>query len=221
MLSLPPIVKKPDGYMAEGSSPALLAELLSVLEQEISTAGAPFRDWARPGIEGDVVADELSKVGLVASPELIVWFGWHNGFIDPPRPEGGSPMPNCVLTSLEAAVQIYREWVLDMVRPTGVEWDDVDLEWGAGKGWLRLVASTVGLAIDCTGNFGGPPKLHYASEDFAYEGQDVYRAVSLCTFVTWQIEGIRNGGYVWSNEKKRWFGETSKMPSTQRAARFW
>jgi hypothetical protein len=47
-----------------------------------------------------------------------------------------------------------------------------------------------------------------------------YRAVSLCTLVTWWLESLHSGAFRWDAVDERWIVDRRLLPRTQRAALF-
>jgi hypothetical protein len=95
----------------------------------------------------------------------------------------GSVLPNFPLSRLESAIEWYK---LDR----GVHADTSDM--GTGDGWLRIVDDVRGCTISCQGE--EPPRIRYVNERFSLD-VDLYRASSLCTLVSWWIDGLTAGAY--------------------------
>jgi hypothetical protein len=223
-VELPNIADTRNGPMAVGSSPSLLANLLEAYEIELIAAGAPLRDWLQPGLDRVETVRKLNDAGLAAPQELVIWYGWHNGAVESPtQPLARRALPRFTFGSIERVVARYRQGV-DFINSPAFESMSLDresYEWGAGEGWLRIVDDNYGCAVDCTGPAGQAPRLHYATEDFGMPGSEsLYQAVSLCTLVTWWIDGLRNGAYQWNAENQWWDEDTSLLPASQIAAHF-
>jgi hypothetical protein len=202
--------------MLEGSSPDLLRTLLHELDDEVRARGVDVDAWAAPGIPHEVARRTLSSVGLSLPAEVAVWFEWHNGL----NPEGprGFPYPNFENASIDEAVRRYRE-TRAFIAPAGPADPPAEaLELGVGEGWLRLVSSNYGLAVDCSTN-EDIPRIRNAEDDFFFEPER-YRARSLCTFVAWRLYGIRNGAYRWEGEGRGWAIDGLHLHPSQAAAGF-
>ena len=66
-----------------------LRERLEVLEQTLADVGAPLLDHLRPGASADTVSAVLASRGIEPYPDLLTWYGWHDGTdlpraVDPP-----------------------------------------------------------------------------------------------------------------------------------------
>jgi hypothetical protein len=221
MNELPQIVPTPDGPMTVGSSPELLRYLLQYYEWELLQRGISLQRTLAPGIDESEVRGQLAGVGLHPPDEVIVWFGWHNGPATWPRFEPHSALPNFRQARLDDAIQRYRWSVLEFPPPTAVEKERY--YFGAGEGWLRLVDDNFGCAIDCSPGSPStePPRIRSASESFFEPGMErAYRAVSLCTLVTWWLESLRFGAFRWDAVDQRWIVDRYLLPRSQRAALF-
>jgi hypothetical protein len=218
----PHVSMTPHGPMADGSSPALLAELLDQVEEEFTAAGAPLDRWLAAGIGADEVSGRLAEVGLAAPDELLVWFGWHNGLA--PAHDGEFPqraLPNFVPASIELAVGLYRDMVLNFEAPPRVPRHH--FMFGAGEGWLRIVDDLRGCAVDCSGGTPSarPPRIRSADDQFDEDDPNkLGQAVSLCTYVTWWLESLHTGAISWNLAEQRWDIDFADMPATQRAVLF-
>jgi hypothetical protein len=180
-----PSIEFVDGVArARGSSPTLLRELLELLDRELGAAGVAVEAAFNPGLPRDAVEKALHSAGLAVPEEVVVWFGWHNGAADGP----GQPIPNFYPVPLTAALSIHTIW------DQAPEGEDPDA-WAlfAGKGWLRLGADNFSVAVDCR-TADDPPLIRQPTYDFDL-ASGRHQAVSLCTWVTWRILGLRNGAY--------------------------
>ena len=66
-----------------------LRERLEVLEQTLADVGSPMLDHLRPGAPADSVTAALASRGIRHDPDLLTWYGWHDGTdlpqaVDPP-----------------------------------------------------------------------------------------------------------------------------------------
>jgi hypothetical protein len=184
--------------------------------------GAPIDRWLAPGIGADEVRQKLVEVGLVAPDELLVWFGWHNGLARA-RP-GEYPelaLPNFVPASIDFAIRRYVDMVLNVAIPPGEPRDS--FMFGAGEGWLRIVGSLRGCAVDCSGKTPpeSPPRIRSADDQFDEDDPDkLGQAVSLCTYVTWWLDRLHSGSIAWNVAEQRWDVDYADMPAAQRAVLF-
>jgi hypothetical protein len=72
-----------------------------------------IREIAAPGLSEDQIQAELSAVGLEPLPELLVWWGWHDGVVDgAPRSTAYTQIgiPHWEQISLRHAVQMATEY---------------------------------------------------------------------------------------------------------------
>jgi hypothetical protein len=95
-----------------GDAQEQLREALSELEALWREYDFYIREIAAPGLSGDHVKAELAAVGLEPLPELLVWWGWHNGVVDEaPRSTAYTQfgIPNWSQISLQHSVQIAVE----------------------------------------------------------------------------------------------------------------
>lgn len=197
--------------MAVGASPKLLTELLDLLERKVVLHVGSLAEWVLPGLQPTEVRDVLAGAGLAAPEEVKALFSWHNGVtIGAP-----SPFPGFGFVPLEEAVTSYQRIQSALSKTAadlGVE--PGALSGGAGTGWLRLIPDNYTLAVDCSRPAEQPPYVRATNPDFA-EGE-APQIVSLCTLVTWWIEGIDSGAHYWLPEVRRWEIEDSKLPMLQR-----
>lgn len=224
MSKLPNITTTSDGPRADGASPQLLAELLEQCEKEFISAGVPLDRWLAPGIGAEEVNQKLAEVGLIAPDELLVWFGWHNGLTTPtPGEIAERALPNFVPASIDLTIRRYKDLVLNFEPPY---MNDIPLKYftfGAGEGWLRIEDDSRGCAVDCSGKYppSDAPRIRYASEQFYETGAEtLFRAVSLCTRVTWMLDSFHSGAFNWNAETQWWDIDFTSRPDTQRASLF-
>lgn len=218
-MNLPEIVTTPNGPMAVGSSPHLLKELLAEFDQQATRSGCPLDDFTLPGVSPDTVTSSLATIGLAAPDEIVIWFGWRNGGTG-----FAHAYPRFVPASLDRAIAQYQ---LHQELASGLAAADPDnrdiYEGGAGPGWLPLYEDAHGCAALCTENSDAPVPIHYANTGFAERAAraaGLFEAVSLCTIVTWWIDGIVSEAVWWDSEARRWDYDPSRLPPTQRAAHF-
>jgi len=210
-MELPLIRETADGPAVESASPELLANLLDEYEYESRIYSGPV-ERALAGISREEVVDSFAQVGLVPPEELVVLFGWHNGV----RIGGTSPFPRLWFTPLAELVGNY-ESRLRLFE----QFDDEDLRfatWGAGPGWFPLVPGQYTLAVDCTRAPDLAPRVRSTDIEFDDNQKPMRRGqiVSLCTLVTWWIEGIRSGAHRWDSFTQTWSTEDALLPELQR-----
>jgi hypothetical protein len=61
------------------SEPADLRGVLDELEERLRAFGAPIVQAFRPGAPADEVRTVLATEGLQAHPDVVAWWGWHDG----------------------------------------------------------------------------------------------------------------------------------------------
>ena len=214
---LPEVIRTHYGPFAPSASPRLLSELLTEFERAASAAGAPTQDWLAEGIDASVVFSKMSAVGLIANDELVAWFGWHNGI----RGIGGAGarvVPFFSPASLDEGIARYRNLVLDFIIPAngtiGANPNDMK---GAGFGWLNLCSDNYGFAVACRSEARYTPLVRHVEDEWDDPGaKDKLQIVSLCTLVTWWIQGIRDAAVVWDPSTQTWsYPESKKLPPLQ------
>ena len=220
------IQQTPSGPMLESASPDLLESLLANYGTRLKVAGVPVDEWLAPGVAEQTVREELESVGLIAPDELIVWFGWHNGRSTTiPREVSVHALPDFSPLSVGEAVKGYEREVLNFeappVYPGRTPIPDEFFQFGVTRGWMRLVGSVYGTAIECVSPPSEPPRLRSANEDFVESAPEgFYQAVSLCTLVNWWIESLDSGAFTWDATGGRWLVDQMRLPASQRAVLF-
>jgi hypothetical protein len=188
----------------EGSSPALLRELLTTFELELRKQGVPVDDWLQPGAHDSSVRAEFSARGLTAPEEAVVWFGWHDGA----RAVRGSEqaLPMFTLRSLH---HLSVEWTTPGRLQLGHgEWD-----WNAD--WVKILGEQLGVAVCCRDDPERPPLVRAITADGTEGTQDwqtAQQVVSLCTPVAWWIESLRRGWYQWDPRAEEWRRDLADQP---------
>jgi hypothetical protein len=89
---------------------------------------------------------------------------------------------------------------------------------GVGYGWLPLTTDLEArLNVYCRGKAEDTPLVRNA--EFGYADQfykNKLQAVSLCTIVTWWIEGIDAGAYTWDGPEAGWAQpDLARIPALQ------
>ncbi|ARC58303.1 hypothetical protein AS850_14555 [Frondihabitans sp. 762G35] len=203
-----PEIRLVDGVpVVESWSPSLLADLLVTYEVEMISAGFDARQYLGPGLSEEAVRSQLAALQMTPTSELISWFAWANG--------ASVPLPGIHPASLEKAIEMYVLVHLPMYEEPepGLE----DITWGVGKGWLRLELDNYSKAVDCNPGPRNPPEVHQTTPEFGQFNDTWGRCRSLCTLVTWWIEGLRGGAYEWNASLRTWFvGDFSAIPELQK-----
>lgn len=165
----------------------------------------------------------LAMVGLVPGDELIVWFTWVHSQVSV---LGGDPIATEApqhLHVVNAAITAYRRR-RELVQSES-ESDPSSArfyEMGAAEGWLQLEADNYGYAVDCSGKDASPPRLRMINEYFVEDDTEtMFRAVSLCTIVTWWLEELESGALTWDSSASRWSRKYGQGPALKLVARFW
>ena len=218
-VELPDIVLGPEGPLALKANPALLTELLKVLESEALQAGVPVSERLADGTTAALARAAFRSVGLEAPNELIALYEWHDG--------SSSPLPSAIprfhFTSVEATIEGYLEKernLREILRQEGLHETSSteDYDWGAPTGWVALVPEQYTLAVGCTRSPDSAPLIRRTEVDFGLN-TPLSQGVSLCTIVTWWIVGIRSGAHVWDSALGAWQLNESQLPALQREYR--
>lgn len=180
-MTLPQTVMSEHGLTVEGAGPELLAELLAEYGSILRRTSPHVWESMVPGLTRDEIVKGLEGVGLPAPDELVAWWTWRNGHV-PGVPHGLSfPLPQY---SLEQALR-YREDDEDFafeLLPSD-SWLRV-----AGEGLKRSVGVNHDSTIDALVVRGLAPEF-----DGLYGKVTHGQAVSMCTFMTWQLVAIDEG----------------------------
>ena len=203
-----------EGPMAKGSSPELLVELLAELDREVAPHVGSLR--AQPGTSADEVRRSIGQFGLEAPDELVVLYGWHDGI----TPKRKSPYPDFGITSLRVSCIGYDTRHTGFLRDSPTAEDIDAITWGGGPGWFPLYPAQYTIVVDCNGPADVSPRVRFT--DIEFEDKQFPRisgqAVSLCTVITWRIEGIRSGVYTWNTQNGEWDTDWNYMTPAQRAS---
>jgi hypothetical protein len=200
---LPETIGSSRGLTVEGASAALLADLLVDFEAELRAHGVPVDRYLRPGATADAVRAEFASAGLVAPEEAICWFQWHDGRYEVP----GS----------ERALPVFDAWSLDYLK---LDREDPNSQtrgygrWDWNPNWIHIMGEQVGLAMSCAGEPAEPPLVRMVAAGLAGTQDDdtESQVVSLCTPVTWWIDSIRRGWYVWDRSAGAWSRDDAAQP---------
>lgn len=143
--------------------------------------------------------ETFAKIGLQAPDEAVALFGWHDGCVA--TSEGETALPARFLLSLDAVPNLFKMSRLGMG------------EWDWNPNWAQVMGSKYGLAISCADDPGQPPLVR-SVEDSAgtADWQTDYQVVSLCTPVTWWIQGLRHGWYQYDQATRAWNRDRTEIP---------
>lgn len=224
MSMLPRILPTGEGPCADTTGPAKLRELLELFEEEASNQGAPVKQLLQSGLEVEQVERLLQEVGLGAPDELVALYSWRNGMKDPQDfPLARAVLPRWDFPSLQAAIINYKAALgsQEKAAQEHPDWPVESITAGTGSGWLRITENLIGCSVYCMGKRELPPRLRYNDPEFGSPGTaNYFQAVSLTTWVTWLIQGIRNGAYRWNSSGQSWDETWSLAPESQRAVHF-
>ena len=201
VLRLPLTHRVAQGFVADGSGPDLLRELLAEYESLLSQYTPKDLAQLRPGLPEKRIRDLFRTLELEAPDEAIVWWGWRNG-TDPVHNLRTRPYP------LETAVADYQQERLAD--------DPTDDGWL--RGWLPVLGDSPwdSTAMDCNPSHD-PPRIRYIDPEvggFDRFGEDIgrFQALSLCVPVTWWITAIREGWW-WTDANGRWIQKWNILES--------
>ena len=82
---------------------------LETLEARLTTLGAPVVEHLNPPLPESVVSEALRALGVPAHPDLVTWWGWHDGVPFDQFVDQGSITSAYWPLSLETATKIWRE----------------------------------------------------------------------------------------------------------------
>jgi hypothetical protein len=203
-MNLPETYMSEHGLTVEGAGPELLSELLAEYETILERTDPSSLASLQPGLTRDDIVQRLDGVELAAPDELIVWWTWRNGF--PLMTPHGLMNPQL---SIDLAL-IFRE------DDEGMCFENLP-----SPSWLRVIGddSRHAIGITCDKNID-PPWVRTVNPEFNVP--DVlgpkYRAVSLCTVMTWHLLSIREGWVRFNPESGTWNWENyAAVPPEWRA----
>jgi hypothetical protein len=202
--SLPETTGSHRGVSVLGASADLLKDLLETFEYQLRKAGVPVDQLLRPGASRAAVQEEFRSSGLNAPEEVIALLGWHNGRYE--TIEAASALPVFSVRSLEYLAADRKRAVS---RPIGFG------EWEWNPNWVHVMGDQFGLAVCCSDDPENPPLVRSTDDDGAGQTQDWQterQVVSLCTPVTWWIDSMRRGWYVWNKESGTWHRDQQAQP---------
>lgn len=190
-MSLPVTVPTAEGLSVEGASPALLADLLGRYGDLLRSTSPDVWLASRPGLSRDEVEEALVHAGVAPHPELLTWWAWRDGWTD--AAGRGAFIPQMSLETACDLLPDVDDLPVPISRPEGT-WLPV-----SGWGLRHLVAFSAESVADS-------PKVRMISAEFEpAHGQVTHgQAVSLCTYVTWHLDGIETGRVYFDRTAKAW-----------------
>ncbi len=175
--------------------PTELQRLLGELEQRLRAFGAPIVQAFRPGAPADEVRTVLAAEGLQAHPDVVAWWGWHDGvaLTDAPPVLSG---PGVYLRSENTLVEGWHVLsVADAVR--NHRWFRAAYAESGGpdllpRGWfpILMTGAKPTMWIDCGVAEGSPAPL-YVDEHLPKPAGPLFR--SLVDFVGTIIRAFDEG----------------------------
>lgn len=205
------ILETPDGPTASDTGADALAILLDQLRMALVSVEVPVERMLNPGITASKVRRMLAERGLGAPEEIVVWFGWANGWH---APSAGSvseaPIPYLENASLEDALYLYGT-LLQVPEFTSSVSGLTDI-----NGWLPLSQDNWGRFVYCNGPAGEPPLVRRTNpEPWNPATRDMFRGRSLCTLVSWCIEAIETRATTWNATDNNWEINQARLPAMQ------
>lgn len=198
IMNLPETIRTANGLTAEGASPALLGQLLDEYASELKTRSPGIYGALQPGLLAAQIEDALGRINLTPPDELIVWWGWRDGF----RPMFGHGLRHGQLR-LETAIATYKNEDL------GTELE----EWNPN--WIRVGGTgNDGDAVSCAPSEDPPLVRAVSTWDIGTQPfEDTIRqVVSLCTPVTWWLTAIKEGWDQYNPTTGFWDWDRSLYP---------
>lgn len=189
-LILPRTVPSERGLTVEGASPELLSELLTEYGTILKRTSPQIWESSLPGLPREQIIDGLGSAGLPPSEELIAWWTWRNGHA-PGTPHG---LRNPQL-SLRAALSLRSDD------------EDTAYEMLPSQSWLRVAGEGLkrSIGVSCEEDLNPPSVRSIAPEFDRQHGRVTHgQAVSLCTFVAWQLVAIEEGWNRYDPESGFW-----------------
>jgi hypothetical protein len=195
-MKLPETYVSGEGLTVANASSDLLRELLTALDRESSRLGVPVSEKLPAGLSRSEIEDLFDSIGLTPPEELLVWWGWHNGIRSQTWMSGRDQI------DLREAIQVYRSQDL------GTEWYEWNPEWILAAG-----QSNNGMAVCCQIQPGSPLVRFVSPETSGTQADETeFQVVSLCTPVTWILQGIADGWRHWNSQKQFWELDVLRIP---------
>ncbi len=201
------------GPSARGASAKMLKSLLRELGEVIASKGIPIDEWLNPGLDSATISNKLEQHDLGTPEELTTLYGWHNGFASN---LGARAIPRFPFSPLEIALENYEVGVQVLEKFARDKRREIlGLDWGSPPGFLPLISDNYTIAVDCQGDPANPPQIHFTFPEF-WETPNLGRAVSLCTMVTFWLEGIESGAHEWDPSTQNWILHQELLPPLQK-----
>jgi cell wall assembly regulator SMI1 len=166
-------------------SPQRLRDALRRADDVLARAGAPVVRGLQPGLGADEVRDQMASLGLTAPDDLLVWFGWHNGYRAPP---GEVPDRNMFYLALPMSlVELVSRYSENYFEAQIEELGEPNMRWfpvvGIDSTWSHIV-------MDC----GHDPTTAGQVAGFnAHSAFAWYVARTLAEPVEWWLEFVDTG----------------------------
>lgn len=196
--------------MSIGNAPSsdaaeLLAERLVRLETLLGSQGAPFIDTLLPGLPENEISGVLTAAGVSVLPELLVWFGWHNGSTSEEHQTG---LLGWRLLSLGEAVALH-----DLVLETSTQPEPV-FPWLL-RTWFPLATSAHRYILVDVGGADGEHPIYVATgfEDLDDPEWPWSDADSMAEAVNHFLLTFEAGAYYWDAAARTWGGSGVAPPS--------
>lgn len=184
-------------------------QLLCALEREWERQGAPVRARLRPGLTSRRAQELVTPLGITLPPEAARWWTWHDGAeYDPRRQRGGREIgPLGEFYTLEEAVA--KTFQLRRLAA------DIDRHDGPYRMWWpELVVLTTTrhgstVACDCTDPEADITPIRVIDPELPE--QYLQPARSFGEAVTWWIDAMRAGGWIFDRELDQWLASADGL----------
>jgi hypothetical protein len=167
---------------------------LAGLSEVWSRHGFWVAESAAPGLDEREIRRQLTAYDLDPPAELLTWWGWHNGVLDPeganqPDLYRSSGIDLWALISLDEAIEIMRAWRVAADRASAGDVALRDDVWP--QGWLPILGGgSDSLIMRCDGPLRG--SLTIKERDEPANATDV-KAASIAELVENAITVIEDG----------------------------
>ena len=185
--------------MTETNDPGELARLLASLRETWAERGAPNLPHLRPGLSQEAVNVALADSTLPVPPDILTWFGWHDGAHNPDLSEAVQH-----IFAPGDANRFIGEWYLLTLRQALDERQNA-LEAEAGlpldhplfrPGWLPVLMmhTSASACVDLAGE-AGPAGTLYLYDPHGMLPQDppVMWFSDLSALVSAALDSVRSG----------------------------
>lgn len=154
----------------------------------------------------------MAPLGLRLPAEARTWWAWHDGAEPDPAAVSRQLGPGQEYLSLREAVRLYQDeremfthdpFVREL-RPA----DRFPIAYVSGP-----------ITCDCSVDEGAPtPIFHVHSHDYDIDGVRNPKAGSFGEMVTWWIEALEGGGWVWDRSGSHWTRNESRLDARHSAS---